>query len=149
VSDACGPPGGRTALWDPVTAAAAEGRFVLQVCTQCGALQYPPREICRACLASTLEWREVDPHGAVLAVTTLHVSNEPWFASRTPWSIAAVKLDAGVKVIAHVSADAAHGGARVRIRNIRDASGQAVFVALPEDADGDRDAVLQAIRGAV
>ncbi|MFP3339704.1 zinc ribbon domain-containing protein, partial [Micrococcus sp. SIMBA_131] len=29
-----------------LTAAAAEGRFMLQVCGECGALQYPPRDAC-------------------------------------------------------------------------------------------------------
>ena len=44
---------GRTALG--MTAAAAEGRFELQVCQRCGAVQYPPREACHRCLSPRAE----------------------------------------------------------------------------------------------
>ena len=40
---------GRTALG--MTAAAAEGRFELQVCKRCQAVQYPPRDACHRCLS--------------------------------------------------------------------------------------------------
>ena len=45
---------GRTALG--MTAAAAEGRFELQVCQRCQAVQYPPRDACHRCLSSQLDW---------------------------------------------------------------------------------------------
>lgn len=37
-----------------------DGTLTLQVCADCGAVQYPPRELCRACLADALAWRRVD-----------------------------------------------------------------------------------------
>ncbi|HLB16524.1 MAG TPA: zinc ribbon domain-containing protein, partial [Burkholderiales bacterium] len=42
------PPGTRSRVALGLTAAAAEGRFALQVCRDCGAVQYPPREACQA-----------------------------------------------------------------------------------------------------
>ena len=42
------PPGARSRVALGLTAAAAEGRFELQVCVDCGAVQYPPREACHA-----------------------------------------------------------------------------------------------------
>ena len=42
-----------------LAAAAAEGRFRLQVCVECGATQYPPRDVCEHCLSGALNWREV------------------------------------------------------------------------------------------
>ena len=45
---------GRTALG--MTAAAAEGRFELQVCQRCRAVQYPPRDACHRCLSPQLKW---------------------------------------------------------------------------------------------
>ena len=44
---------GRTALG--MTAAAAEGRFELQVCRRCQAVQYPPRDACHRCLSPRAE----------------------------------------------------------------------------------------------
>ena len=44
---------GRTAL--AMTAAAAEGRFELQVCQRCQAVQYPPRDACHRCLSPQLK----------------------------------------------------------------------------------------------
>ena len=46
---------GRTALG--MTAAAAEGRFELQVCQRCGAVQYPPRDACHRCLSASCNGR--------------------------------------------------------------------------------------------
>ena len=42
----------RTALG--LTAAAAEGRFQLQVCSECGTVVYPPRDACPRCLSARL-----------------------------------------------------------------------------------------------
>jgi ribosomal protein L40E len=56
---------GRTALG--MTAAAAEGRFELQVCQECGALQYPPREACHVCLSARLKWKPQDGQGELLS----------------------------------------------------------------------------------
>ena len=42
----------RTALG--LTAAAAEGRFQLQVCGDCSMVVYPPRDACPRCLSSRL-----------------------------------------------------------------------------------------------
>ena len=49
------PPAGRSRIALGLTAAAAEGRFALQVCRACGTTQYPPREACHACLSITLD----------------------------------------------------------------------------------------------
>ena len=42
-----------------LTAAAAEGRFQLQQCADCGAVQYPPRDACSSCLSPDLPWVDV------------------------------------------------------------------------------------------
>ena len=50
------PPGSRSRAALGLTAAAALGRFELQVCATCKAVQYPPREICHVCLGDELIW---------------------------------------------------------------------------------------------
>ncbi|MFZ0073781.1 MAG: zinc ribbon domain-containing protein, partial [Xanthobacteraceae bacterium] len=38
-------PQGRSRTAQGLTAAAARGEFALQVCSQCGQVQYPPRDV--------------------------------------------------------------------------------------------------------
>lgn len=112
--------------------AAAEGRFALQVCDECGAVQYPARDACRACLSGRLRWQDIPRDGTVLAVSTVHVSQEPYFRERVPWRVGLVRLDAGVSVKAHLH-PATMRGDRVRMRLKLDKAGRGVMVAGPED----------------
>ncbi|WP_459617155.1 SDR family NAD(P)-dependent oxidoreductase [Bordetella sp. 2513F-2] len=125
------PPGSRSRLALHLTAAAAEGRFVLQQCAACGTVQYPPREVCGHCLEADPPWREVSPLGRLLASTTLHHSNDLYFRERLPWRIGTVRMEAGPSVVAHVHQDCADGD-RVRLALRLDRAGQAVMLALPE-----------------
>ena len=94
---------GRTALG--MTAAAAEGRFELQVCQRCRAVQYPPRDACHRCLSLQLRWTPQDGRGELLSETVLHHSNDPFYRERLPWRLGLVKLDAGPIVIVHLHGD--------------------------------------------
>lgn len=125
------PPANRTHLWTPVTEGATAGEFRLQVCGSCGAVQYPPREVCRQCLSDALVWRAQDGLGKVIAATALHASLEPYFQSRLPVHVAAVQLDAGPVVYAF-NDDNLKPGALVRITARIDGSGQAVLYAQKE-----------------
>ena len=62
---------GRVALG--MTAAAAEGRFELQVCEDCNHVQYPPREACHHCLSPSLQWRAQSGEGQQLALPISHL----------------------------------------------------------------------------
>jgi len=126
------PPGARSRVALGLTAAAAEGRFALQVCRDCGAVQYPPREACHDCLSVRLDWRPQDGAGELLADTVLHHSNDLFFRERLPWRLGLVRLDVGPAVVAHLHGDIPPAPARVRITARLDRAGQAVLVALPE-----------------
>ncbi len=126
------PPGTRSRVALGLTAAAAEGRFALQVCRDCGAVQYPPREACQACLSVRLDWRAQDGAGVLLADTVLHHSNDLFFRERLPWRLGLVRLDVGAAVVAHLHGDVPPAPARVRVTARLDRAGQAVLVALPE-----------------
>ncbi|NMG35916.1 SDR family NAD(P)-dependent oxidoreductase [Azoarcus sp. TTM-91] len=122
-------PRSRTALG--LTRAAAEGVFEMQVCADCGTVQYPPREVCGSCLSEHLAWKPVDNRGELIATTTLRHSNDLYFRERLPWRVGTVKMAAGPSVVAHVHEDCAEGGS-VRLTLKLDRSGQAVLHALPE-----------------
>ena len=78
------PPSARSRVALGLTAAAAEGRFELQVCQDCDSVQYPPREACVHCVSPRLKWRAQSGWGQLLASTTLHHSNDLFFRERLP-----------------------------------------------------------------
>ena len=126
------PPSARGRVALGLTAAAAEGRFALQTCTECGATQYPPREACYQCLSPALAWRGQTGAGELLAQTTLAHSNDLYFRERLPWHLGMVRLDAGPSVMVHLHGEVGAAPARVRVTARLDRAGQAVLIALPE-----------------
>lgn len=120
---------GRVALG--LTAAAAEGRFELQVCEHCQAVQYPPREACHRCLSPQLKWRPQTGEGTLLAETCLHHSNDLFFRERLPWRLGLVQLDAGPTVIVHMHDEVGAALARVKVGARLDRAGQAVLIGFP------------------
>jgi NAD(P)-dependent dehydrogenase (short-subunit alcohol dehydrogenase family)/uncharacterized OB-fold protein len=127
------PPAMRSRAALGLTAAAALGTFKLQVCEACGAVQYPPREMCRQCLSGALVWREQAGTGELLAETTLHHSNDLYFREHLPWRLGLVRLDAGPTAVVHLPAHCALAPCRVRVGARLDKSGQGVLVAFPID----------------
>jgi NAD(P)-dependent dehydrogenase (short-subunit alcohol dehydrogenase family)/uncharacterized OB-fold protein len=126
------PPAMRSRVTLGLTAAAAEGRFELQVCNVCSTVQYPPREACHSCLSDDLPWREQNGMGELIAETTLHHSLENYFRERVPWRSGIVKLDVGPTLVVHVHGDCDRASSRVRVEAKLDRSGHAVLIALPE-----------------
>jgi NAD(P)-dependent dehydrogenase (short-subunit alcohol dehydrogenase family)/uncharacterized OB-fold protein len=127
------PPGARSRAALGLTAAAALGRFELQVCIACGAVQYPPRETCHRCLSGALRWREQSGTGELIAQTSVHHSNDLFFRERVPWRLGLVRLDAGPTAVVHLHAGCAPAPSRVRVGARLDKSGQGVLLAFPID----------------
>ncbi|MFM1856430.1 MAG: hypothetical protein RLZ83_1739 [Pseudomonadota bacterium] len=126
------PPWTRSRVAMGLTVAAAEGRFALQVCAECGAVQYPPREACHACVSARLQWRPQSGEGRLIAATTLHHSNDLFFRERLPWRLGLVHLDGGPSLMVHLHGDVRDAGQRVRVTARLDRAGRAVVIALPD-----------------
>ena len=125
------PPFSRSRKAMAFTSAAAEGRFVLQVCADCEHVIYPAREICPKCWSIELQWKAADEGGRLISETTLRTSINTYFRERMPWRIGTVQLDAGPTVLAHIHGDVKKNE-RVRMIARTDKSGQGVLMALPE-----------------
>ena len=125
------PPGARSRAALALSAAAAVGKFKLQVCEACQAVQYPPREACGSCLSPHLRWREQDGLGELLADTQVHLSQEPYFRERAPWRVGMVRLDAGPTVIVHLHSACGPAPCRVRVGARLDKAGQGVLIGFP------------------
>ncbi|MEO0412205.1 MAG: zinc ribbon domain-containing protein [Pseudomonadota bacterium] len=74
--------------------------LTLQVCQDCGALQYPRRDVCGQCLSPNLKNENVSAQGTVLSWTQGHFSVLPAFKDKTPLTLVRVKLDGGAVVLA-------------------------------------------------
>jgi NAD(P)-dependent dehydrogenase (short-subunit alcohol dehydrogenase family)/uncharacterized OB-fold protein len=126
------PPWPRSRVGLGLTAAAAEGRFALQVCADCHAVQYPPREACHHCLSSSLAWRDQAGDGELISQTLLQHSHDLFFRERLPWRLGMVVLDSGPTVVVHLHGDVPPPPARVRVGARLDKAGMAVLVGFPE-----------------
>ncbi|MGH8137435.1 MAG: SDR family NAD(P)-dependent oxidoreductase [Steroidobacteraceae bacterium] len=125
------PPASRSRAGLRLTAAAALGRFELQRCARCSAVQYPPREACHRCLSTQLLWTLQSGEGELISQTTLHHSHERYFRDRLPWRVGMVRLASGPTVLAHLHGAVAAAPARVRVSVRLDKAGQAVLIAVP------------------
>jgi len=126
------PPWGRSRIALGLTAAATLGRFELQQCADCGAVQYPPREACHVCLSSHLPWKTQSGAGRLLSETVLHHSNDLFFRERLPWRLGLVQLDSGPTLMVHLADCAPAAPGRVKVDVRLDRAGQAVLLGLPE-----------------
>ena len=138
------PPAGRGRVALGITAAAAQGRFELQTCADCAAVQYPPREACHQCLSPRLRWQQQTGEGVLLGSTTLHHSNDPYFRERLPWRLGLVQLDVGPTLMVHLHGEVKDDPSlvlaartRVRVGARLDRSGQAVLMGFPNQGSAD------------
>ncbi len=141
------PPGNRSRVALGLTAAAAEGRFELQQCASCHAVQYPPREACHVCLSDELPWTLQSGAATLLSETTLHHSNDLFFRERLPWRLGLAQLDSGPAVMVHLLDTVAAAPTRITVDVRLDRAGQAVLIASPEkeSIDMQDDKILQAM----
>lgn len=139
------PPSARSRVALGLTAAAALGRFELQRCTECSAVQYPPREACHRCLSVDLEWTLQSGSGLLIAETRLFHSHEPYFRPYLPLRLGLVRLDAGPTLVTHVHRSVPAAPAAVQITARLDKAGQAALIAcLPgEDIAGSDDSNIR------
>ncbi|CAI8056898.1 hypothetical protein GBAR_LOCUS30990 [Geodia barretti] len=77
-------------FWDAVN----EQRLVLQNCTACEKLQYPPQASCQACgSADGLEWKEVAGKGHIAAYIVIEDGRLNRRMLDQPYNLALVTLD--------------------------------------------------------
>lgn len=85
----------------PFWEGAAEEKFLLRHCEDCGLTYYYPRNVCPDCLSGNLTWHEAAGTGRIYSYTVLnHVSG--WPEDRLPVVHAHVELDEGPRVITNI-----------------------------------------------
>ncbi|MGO3891187.1 MAG: Zn-ribbon domain-containing OB-fold protein [Paenalcaligenes sp.] len=126
------PPHARSSTALHLNHIAESGSFSLQVCQECQTVQYPPRDVCSHCLGPQLQWQAVESTATLVAQSTLHHSNEPYFQAKLPWHIGTAKLDCGPVAIVNLPSTLPLGQ-RLQLTLTLDASHSAVLTANPID----------------
>lgn len=123
-------PGLRSRAARGMAARAAQGRFVLQVCTDCQGITYPPRDRCPSCWG-TLDWQDQPTGAKLLAETIIRATSDKYFRDHLPWRIGSVQMDAGPTAIVHLHGDV-QVGESVQLAMKLDRGGNPALIALPE-----------------
>ena len=83
--------------WDGIAA----GELRLQRCEACGAAVFYPRAVCPHCLGGPLRWFTAAGTGRVYSYTVAHRAFGE-FAEQTPFTVALVDLDEGVRMLTRI-----------------------------------------------
>ena len=113
-------------FWEGV----AQGKLMLQYCTEANRFQHYPRPVSQYTGRRTLTWREVRGTGTVYAATVVRIPG-PGLEGRTPLSVVTVEVDEGVRILGNVldcSPEDVKIGARVKLAWDR-LSGDAMYPA--------------------
>ncbi|MFQ5709303.1 MAG: Zn-ribbon domain-containing OB-fold protein [bacterium] len=70
-------------------------------CQSCGRIHFPPRLVCPACQSRDFQSVRLQEQGKVVTYTVIHVAPEQ-FATQTPYVVAVVELDDGVKITSQI-----------------------------------------------
>lgn len=74
-------------------ALAAQGRFALRRCADCGLLRYPPGAACPWCQSLAWTWQDVSGRGTIVSYEVVYHAVQPGFRDWTPYAVVLVELD--------------------------------------------------------
>lgn len=89
--------GDSTPYWE----AADRGELQIQQCASCHAYVFYPRSICPHCFRDDLTWITASGRGHIYSYTVVHRAFGP-FAEETPYVVAIVELEEGVRMLSRV-----------------------------------------------
>jgi uncharacterized OB-fold protein len=102
-----------------------KGKVYASKCKKCGHITFPPATDCSRCLNSGVEWVEIQGEGEVETFT--HIVIRPAsFQSHPTYTVAVVRMNAGVKVLAWLTGTKLSDvkvGAKVRLTAIQSEDG--------------------------
>jgi uncharacterized OB-fold protein len=87
---------------EPYLDALRRHELVLQHCTSCGRVRFPPMPACPWCGATTAEWRPVSGRGHVYSWVGVQRALTPDFEPEVPYTIATVELVEGARTFARL-----------------------------------------------
>ncbi len=76
-------------------------RLEAEKCEGCGKIHFPPRLICQECQSRNFSVVKLHDEGKVVTFTVIHVAPDQ-FATQTPYIVAIVELNDGVKITSQI-----------------------------------------------
>jgi uncharacterized OB-fold protein len=122
----------------PYWEACREHRLVVQSCSSCGALRFPPSPVCHKCRSWEFTWAEQSGTATVYSWVVAWHPIFPALASDVPYVVALVELAPGVRMptrLVNVEPDAVYAGMPVRVA-FRDVTDE---ITLPEFTPAGED----------
>ena len=87
---------------EPYLAALRRHELVLQRCSSCGRVRFPPMPACPWCGGPTAEWTPVSGWGRVYSWVGVHRALTPAFEDEVPYTVATVDLVEGARAFARL-----------------------------------------------
>jgi hypothetical protein len=78
-----------------------ENKLFIQHCPDCEKYVFYPRALCPHCMGDAMEWQEVSGKGKVYSYSIVYQAT-PAFAQDTPFVMALIDLDEGVRILSHI-----------------------------------------------
>lgn len=82
----------------PFWAGTRASQLLVQKCSGCGYLRWPPGSVCPECLSWDSDWVPVRPTGTLVSYCVYHRAFNPAFADDVPYAVGYVELDDGPRM---------------------------------------------------
>jgi uncharacterized OB-fold protein len=87
----------------PFWEACQKGKLMLQRCTDCGHIRFPPTRVCSRCRSIKCEWIESWGRGRVFSwIVVRHPVPRDVYAQDVPYVVALIELDEGVRIPSNI-----------------------------------------------
>lgn len=88
-------------FWDSI----AEHQLSVQQCDDCGVLRHYPRPLCPQCGGGASSWTPISGRGTIHTFTVAYHAFHPAWRGKTPYAVATIDLDEGVRMVAEIETD--------------------------------------------
>lgn len=78
---------------EPFWEAARRGELVMQGCSSCGRLRFPPRPMCPRCQSTEVTWAPMSGRGTIWSFVVPHPPLLPDYSELAPYNVVVVALD--------------------------------------------------------
>jgi uncharacterized protein len=83
--------------------AARRHELVIQQCQECGLHRHYPQYLCPRCSSPRWTWSPVSGRGHIYTFTVTHQPFSKSWGARTPYAVAVVELEEGVRMVSDLS----------------------------------------------
>ena len=85
---------------EPFWEACRRRELVAQRCSACSTWRHYPRPMCPECHSTDFEWSKLSGQGVIYSYSVAHHAFHPFWKDRTPYVIATVELEEGIRMVA-------------------------------------------------